>query len=108
MGRLRVAKLSKEHGVKRYILASSASIYGQQDQLADVKSSVNPLTAYSKANRKAEIDTLQLNDDNFTVTILRFSSVYGKSPRMRFDTAVNCMVLDLFKNNKIFVRGKSN
>jgi len=108
MGRVRVAKLSKEHGVKRYILASSASIYGQQDQLADEKSSVNPLTAYSKANRNAEIDTLQLNDDNFTVTILRFSSVYGKSPRMRFDTAVNCMVLDLFKNNKIFVRGKSN
>ena len=108
MGRVRVAKLSKEHGVKRYILASSASIYGQQDQIADEKSSVNPLTAYSKANRNAEIDTLQLNDDNFTVTILRFSSVYGKSPRMRFDTAVNCMVLDLFKNNKIFVRGKSN
>ena len=108
MGRLRVAKLSKEHGVKRYILASSASIYGQQEQIADEKSSVNPLTAYSNANRNAEIDTLPLNDDGFTVTILRFSSVYGKSPRMRFDTAVNRMVLDSFKNNKIFVSGKSN
>ena len=108
MGRLRVAKLSKEHGVKRYILASSASIYGQQEQIADEKSSVNPLTAYSNANRNAEIDTLPLNDDGFTVTILRFSSVYGKSPRMRFDTAVNRMVLDSFKNNKIFVSSKSN
>ena len=108
MGRVRVAKLSKEHGVKRYILASSASIYGQQEQIADEKSSVNPLTAYSNANRNAEIDTLPLNDDGFTVTILRFSSVYGKSPRMRFDTAVNRMVLDSFKNNKIFVSGKSN
>ena len=108
MGRVRVAKLSKEHGVKRYILASSASIYGQQEQIADEKSSVNPLTAYSNANRNAEIDTLPLNDDDFTVTILRFSSVYGKSPRMRFDTAVNRMVLDSFKNNKIFVSGKSN
>ena len=108
MGRVRVAKLSKEHGVKRYILASSASIYGQQEQIADEKSSVNPLTAYSNANRNAEIDTLPLNDDDFTVTILRFSSVYGKSPRMRFDTAVNRMVLDSFKNNKIFVSSKSN
>ena len=108
MGRVRVAKLSKEHGVKRYILASSASIYGQQEQIADEKSSVNPLTAYSNANRNAEIDTLPLNDDDFTVTVLRFSSVYGKSPRMRFDTAVNRMVLDSFKNNKILVSGKSN
>ena len=93
MGRVRVAKLRKEHGVKRYILASSASIYGQQDQIADEKSSVNPLTAYSNANRNAEIDTLPLNDDDFTVTVLRFSSVYGKSPRMRFDTAVNRICL---------------
>ena len=107
-GRARVARLSKEYGVKRYILASSASIYGQQDKIADENAPVKPLTVYSKANRNAEIDNLLLNDDDFTVTVLRFSSVYGKSPRMRFDTAVNCMLLDLFKNNKISVRGKSN
>ena len=95
-GRNRVAKLSKERGVKRYILASSASIYGQQEKIADENSTVHPLTAYSKANRNAEIDNLQLNDDNFTTTALRFSSIYGVSPRMRFDTAVNAMVLDLY------------
>ena len=107
-GRARVARLSKECGVKRYILASSASIYGQQEDIADENESVKPLTAYSKANRNAEIDNLPLNTDDFSVTVLRFSSVYGASPRMRFDTAVNCMVLDLFKNSKISVRGKSN
>ena len=107
-GRARVAKLSKENGVKRYVLASSASIYGQQSNVADENSEVKPLTVYSKANRNAEIDNLSLNDENFTVTTLRFSSVYGSSPRMRFDTAVNCMVLDLFKNKKISVRGKLN
>ena len=107
-GRARVAKLSKEKGVKKYILASSASIYGQQDNIADENSEVKPLTAYSKANRNAETDNLPLNDENFTVTVLRFSSVYGNSPRMRFDTAINCMVLDLFKNKKISVHGKSN
>lgn len=107
-GRARVARLSKEYGVKRYILASSASIYGQQEDIADENASVKPLTAYSKANRNAEIDNLPLNTDDFSVTVLRFSSVYGASPRMRFDTAVNCMVLDLFKNSKISVRGKSN
>ena len=54
------------------------------------------------------MDNLPLNDENFSVTVLRFSSVYGNSPRMRFDTAINCMVLDLFKNKKISVHGKSN
>ena len=107
-GRTRVAKLSKEYGVKRYILASSASIYGQQDHIADEKSSVKPLTAYSKANYNAEIDNLLLNDESFTVTALRFASVYGSSPRMRFDTAVNKMVLDAYNKRKISVSGKEN
>ena len=107
-GRTRVAKLSKEYGVKRYILASSASIYGQQDHIADEKSSVKPLTAYSKANYNAEIDNLLLNDESFTVTALRFASVYGSSPRMRFDTAVNKMVLDAYNKRKISVSGREN
>ena len=108
LGRARVAKLSKERGVGRYILASSASIYGQQDEVVDENASIKPLTSYSKANRKAEESALLLNDEDFTVTALRFSSVYGVSPRMRFDTAVNVMVLDLFNKGKITVRGQGN
>jgi len=74
----------------------------------DEESQVNPLTAYSKANRAAELDVLSLNDEQFFVTVLRFSSIYGLSPRMRFDLAVNSMVLDLFNSGKIIVKGKSN
>lgn len=107
-GRTRVAKLSKKAGVPQYILASSASIFGQQDKIVDETSDVFPLTAYSKANRKAEIDNLALNDDKFSVTVLRFSSLYGLSPRMRFDIAVNEMVLEFFKKRKITVRGQNN
>lgn len=108
LGRSRVAQLSKKLGVSRYILASSASVYGQQTDIVNEDSEVNPITDYSKANRKAEIDALNLNDNNFTVTVLRFSSIYGISPRMRFDLAVNSMALELFKTGKIIVRGKSN
>jgi len=108
LGRSRVAKLSKAAGVPKYILASSASIYGQQDHIATEESLVSPLTAYSKANRKAEIDILPLSSDNFSVTVLRFSSVYGISPRMRFDLAINGMVLDFFKNRKITIFGGNN
>ena len=108
LGRSRVAKLSKEAGVKQYILASSASVYGQQVTTVNEDSTVNPITDYSKANRKAEEDVLKLSDDNFSVTVLRFSSVYGSSPRMRFDISVNSMILDLFRSQKIVVRGKNN
>jgi len=108
LGRARVAKLSKEAGVKQYILASSASVYGLQKGTVNEDSTVNPITDYSKANRKAEEDVLKLNDENFCVTVLRFSSVYGSSPRMRFDISVNSMVLELFRSQKIIVRGKNN
>lgn len=108
LGRARVAKLCKESGVKQYILASSASVYGQQEGTVNEDSIVNPITDYSKANRKAEEDVLKLNDINFCVTVLRFSSVYGSSPRMRFDISVNSMVLELFRSQKIVVRGKNN
>ena len=107
-GRVRIAKLSKKAGVKKYILASSASIYGQQKEIANEEYEVYPLTAYSKANRKAELDILPLVSDTFAVTLLRFSSIYGISPRMRFDLAVNGMVLDFFKNKKITIFGVNN
>jgi len=107
-GRVRVATLCKEVGVPQYILASSASVYGQQKEIVDEDSQVNPLTAYSKANRLAELGVLQLNDNDFTVSVLRFSSIYGLSPRMRFDLAVNSLVLDLYNTGKITVYGKNN
>jgi nucleoside-diphosphate-sugar epimerase len=101
LGRIRVARLSKEYGVKRYILASSCSIYGFQDGLLDETSKINPLTTYAKANKKAEEDVLPLADSKFTVTVLRFATVYGNSGRMRFDLAINAMVLSLYKGQMI-------
>ena len=100
-GRARVAKLAKQQGVKQYILASSCSIYGFRDGSLDESSPINPLTTYAKANRKAEIAAKNLADDKFTVTMLRFATVFGLSPRMRFDLAVNGMTLGFFKNKQI-------
>ena len=105
LGRARVARLAKKAGVKQYILASSASNYGQNKDIVTEESEVNPLTTYSKANRLAEVDMLPLNDDKFTVTVLRFSSLYGISQRMRFDLAVNIMTLNLFRTGKLTVGG---
>lgn len=102
LGRVRVAKLSKEYGVKKYILASSCSVYGfREDMILDENSPTNPLTTYAKSNLMAEKDVLILSDSTFSVTVLRQATVYGLSPRMRFDLAINGMVLGLFKNKKI-------
>ncbi|HFC97762.1 MAG TPA: SDR family oxidoreductase [Thermosulfurimonas dismutans] len=101
LGRFRVATLAKLMGVKRYIFPSSCSVYGFQDEIVDETSDTNPLTTYAKANLKAEKDILTLADNNFTVVILRQATVYGFSPRMRFDLAINGMVKGFFKNGKI-------
>ncbi|MDE2321388.1 MAG: SDR family oxidoreductase [candidate division NC10 bacterium] len=100
-GRVRIARLAKTMGVQRYVLPSSCSIYGFQEGLLDEASPPNPLTTYAKANLQAEQDVLPLADKRFCVTVLRQATVYGLSPRMRFDLAVNGMVRGLFKNGKI-------
>lgn len=98
VSRVQSARFAKEMGVKRYILPSSCSIYGFQDVIVDETSATNPLTVYAKANEKAEQDILPLADDHFTVTIMRQATVFGYSPRMRFDLAINGMVFGAWKN----------
>jgi nucleoside-diphosphate-sugar epimerase len=97
--RAATAKLAKAAGVKRYILPSSCSIYGFQppDVVADEQTPTNPLTTYAKANEFAENDVLALNSKAFTVVVLRQATVYGYSPRMRFDLAINGMTYGAWK-----------
>ncbi len=101
LGRVRMAKLSKEVGVKRYILASSCSVYGFQEGMLNETSKTDPLTTYARCNVLWEKDALPLCDEKFTVVALRQATVYGFSYKMRFDLAVNGMVLGLIKNKKI-------
>lgn len=97
--RVECARLAKAAGVKRYILPSSCSIYGFQDpdDRCDETFATNPLTTYAKANELAERDVLALADDSFGVVVLRQATVYGYSPRMRFDLAVNGMTYGAWK-----------
>ena len=98
--RKRTALLAKKFRVKRYILPSSCSIYGFQktDARATEESATNSLTHYAKANELAEKAILPLADNNFCVTILRQATVFGYSPRMRFDLAINGMTFGAWKN----------
>ena len=100
-GRVRVANLAKKHGVKKYIYASTCSVYGFQEGIINEESSLNPLTTYAKASMMAEKEILPLAHKNFSATVLRQATVYGFSYRMRFDLAINGMVLGYYRNGKI-------
>jgi nucleoside-diphosphate-sugar epimerase len=101
LGRARVARLAREAGVSRYILTSSCSVYGFRDGLIDETTPPNPLTAYARANILAEQDTLPLGTDKFCTTAIRMATLYGLSGRMRFDLAINAMVLGARSSGKI-------
>ena len=101
--RVRAARLAKEAGARRYVLPSSCSIYGFQEDgvLATEASPANPLTTYSRANEMAERGVLPLADEAFCVVVLRQATVYGLSPRMRFDLAINGMTFGAWKTGRL-------
>lgn len=99
--RVRTAKLAKAQGVKRYILPSSCSIYGFQTEKVDETASTNPLTVYARANEQAEKEILPLASEDFVVVVLRQATVFGASPRMRFDLAINAMTYGAWKNHTL-------
>ena len=103
LGRFRIAALAKSAGVQKYILPSSCSIYGFNDEFVDENSQPNPLTTYARANLMIEKDSMALNNDDFQVTAFRLATVYGLSEkRMRFDLVVNDVV------GQIFTKGFTN
>jgi nucleoside-diphosphate-sugar epimerase len=100
---VRASKLAKQAGCQRYILPSSCSIYGWQAEgvIVDETSPTNELTTYAKANKAAESGVLPLADDRFCVVVLRQATVYGYSPRMRFDLAINGMTYGAWKSGRL-------
>jgi nucleoside-diphosphate-sugar epimerase len=99
--RRRLQELCIEKQVERYVLASSCSVYGFQDEIVDESSKVNPLTTYAEANIRAEEAAFSLKSSSTSFTALRQATVFGLSPRMRFDLVVNAMTLNVWKDGKL-------
>jgi nucleoside-diphosphate-sugar epimerase len=99
---LRLANLAKEMGIKRFILASSCSMYGiaGQEPVSENYPSA-PVTAYAISKVKAEEAISKLAAENFSPTFLRFSTAYGVSPRLRCDLVVNNLTGWAFTTGKI-------
>jgi len=105
-GAAHIAKTARAAGVKRYIMASSCSIYGSgcTERLTE-DAPLNPVSLYARAKIHAEQDTRALSAPDFCVTALRLATVFGVSYRMRFDLIVNIMTMYAVTDKRIVVLG---
>ncbi len=105
-GSSHTAKLAKAAGVPRYIYSSSCSIYGHGSSSSlDESSEMAPVSLYARMKIATEAALRELQDENFSVTMMRNATVYGLSRRMRFDLVINIMTLHAYKNRKIYIVG---
>lgn len=102
---VRLAKIAKKAGASRFLFSSSCSIYGvAKNGIVNEKSKTNPITEYAKSKINTEKALLKMANDNFCVSILRNSTVYGYSPKFRSDLVVNDLTLSALINNEIRVK----
>ena len=98
--------LSVDSGVKRFIFASSSSVYGiKNEKHVTEELSLKPLTDYSKYKALCEEILIKYQSPGFTPTIVRPATVCGYSPRLRLDLTVNILTNHAFNLGKITVFG---
>jgi len=97
---IKIAKLCKELKI-RFIFPSSCSVYGIGHGLSDEESATNPQTPYSVNKIQIEQDLASISDKFFSPIALRLATVFGVSPRMRFDIVINMMCGLAITQNKI-------
>jgi nucleoside-diphosphate-sugar epimerase len=84
-----IREVCRGFGVRRFIFASTCSVYGANDEISNEKSRLNPVSLYAQTKIDSEQAILALHDDGFSPTVLRLSTVFGYSPRPRFDLVIN-------------------
>jgi len=106
---VQLAEMCQDVGVRRYVFASSCSVYDrgvgndQNDFLQDETTEVDPRAAYSGSKRAAEKELLKMAGSNFCPVILRKGTIYGFSHRMRYDLVVNTFVKDALSKGYITI-----
>jgi nucleoside-diphosphate-sugar epimerase len=106
---IKAAQVAKKAGVARFIQASTCSIYDrgvgeeERDILLDEESPVDPKAAYSTSKLAAEEGILPLADADFAPMAFRKGTIYGFSPRLRYDLVVNAFVKDAIQKGKLIL-----
>ncbi len=102
---VRIAEMAKEVGVKRFLFASSCSMYGKAgEDVLDETADFNPVTPYAKSKVFVERDVSQMASDDFSPVFLRNATAYGVSPRIRFDLVINNLVAWAYTTGKILLK----
>lgn len=101
-----LARLAAHAGVRRFVFASSCAVYGQGlFDLLDEDTPPNPVSPLGTSKLAAEEALLSIDGGGFEPVIARCATLFGASPRMRFDLAVNMMAAHAILNGRIVVNG---
>jgi nucleoside-diphosphate-sugar epimerase len=101
-----IGRACVEHGIERYVFASSCSLYdGLPPGMHDEDAPIEPRAAYATSKRYGEEALLALADEGLVPVILRNGTAYGWSPRMRFDLVVNTFVKDALLGGRLLLHG---
>jgi nucleoside-diphosphate-sugar epimerase len=102
---MQLADKAKRLGIKRFIYASSGSVYGVKNEPQVTEDlELKPISEYNKTKMVAERVLLSYQDD-MVIQIVRPATVCGYSPRMRLDVSVNMLTMQALKNGRITVFG---
>jgi nucleoside-diphosphate-sugar epimerase len=104
---VKLAEMCRRMGVKRYVYGSSCSVYDRgvidesRDVVLDETCDVDPPGAYAGSKLAAEHELLPMSSDNLCIAVLRKATLFGFSPRMRYDLVVNTFVKDALHKGRI-------
>ena len=100
-----VAQIAKGNGIRRFIFASTCSVYGASEEVLDEQSELNPLSLYAKSKVASEEVLHELADETFAPIVVRFATIFGLSGRTRFDLVVNLLTAKAKLDRKITIFG---
>ena len=98
-----IKQVCKGYGVKKFLYASTCSVYGASDEIINENSKLNPASLYARSKIQAENTVLSMADSSFTPTVMRLSTAFGLSYRPRFDLVVNLLTAKAITDGKISI-----
>lgn len=100
-----IADVARGEGVRRFVFASTCSVYGASDGILDETSALNPVSLYARSKIASERVLLSASGDGFCPVMLRFGTIFGLSGRTRFDLVVNLLSAKAVFEGKITLYG---
>ena len=92
-------------GVRRLVFASTHSVYGVRQGLMYEDAPTRPISLYAQMKAQMEFAVINASNHGLETVVLRMGTLFGLSPRMRFDLVVNAMVRDALVRSEIYVHG---